>query len=207
MKQYLSGYSTEKVSAPSRNKGEMIMRESGILMHITSLPGPWGIGTVGKLAYDFVDFLEAAGQSYWQILPLTPTGYGDSPYQSFSACAGNHYLIDLDTLCMGHPVFELGSMFNAYVGFSEVNHQNIMNFLGISFETAGRFWNMALKAYLGTDDEAVCQSVAQKAMIIGYTRILRRAIRRPDEKESPARIARCKEMLGILLNKVDSLEF
>ena len=74
------------------------MRESGILLHITSLPSPYGIGTMGKQAYDFVDFLEAAGQSYWQILPLTPTGYGDSPYQSFSACAGNHYLIDLDTL-------------------------------------------------------------------------------------------------------------
>ena len=74
------------------------MRESGILMHISSLPGPYGIGTMGKNAYKFVDFLEAAGQSYWQILPLTPTGYGDSPYQSFSACAGNHYLIDLDTL-------------------------------------------------------------------------------------------------------------
>ena len=74
------------------------MRESGILMHITSLPGPYGVGTMGKQAYDFVDFLEAAGQSYWQILPLTPTGYGDSPYQSSSACAGNPYLIDLDTL-------------------------------------------------------------------------------------------------------------
>ena len=74
------------------------MRQSGILMHITSLPGPYGIGTMGKQAYAFVDFLDKAGQSYWQILPLTPTGYGDSPYQSFSACAGNHYLIDLDTL-------------------------------------------------------------------------------------------------------------
>ena len=74
------------------------MRESGILMHITSLPSPYGIGTMGKNAYKFVDFLESAGQAYWQILPLTPTGYGDSPYQSFSACAGNHYLIDLDTL-------------------------------------------------------------------------------------------------------------
>ena len=74
------------------------MRESGILMHITSLPTPYGIGTMGKDAYAFVDFLASAGQSYWQILPLTPTGYGDSPYQSFSACAGNHYLIDLDML-------------------------------------------------------------------------------------------------------------
>ena len=74
------------------------MRESGILMHITSLPGPYGIGTMGKSAYQFVDFLKQAGQRYWQLLPLSPTGYGDSPYQAFSTCAGNHYLIDLDTL-------------------------------------------------------------------------------------------------------------
>jgi len=74
------------------------MRKSGILMHITSLPNPYGIGTVGKCAYDFVDFLEKAGQSYWQILPLNPTGYGDSPYQAFSSVAGNHYMIDPDML-------------------------------------------------------------------------------------------------------------
>ena len=74
------------------------MRSSGILMHITSLPGPYGVGTMGKQAFDFVDFLEAAGQTCWQILPLTPTGFGDSPYQSCSTFAGNPYLIDLDTL-------------------------------------------------------------------------------------------------------------
>lgn len=74
------------------------MRESGILMHISSLPNAYGIGTMGRCAYEFVDFLHSAGQRYWQILPLSPTGYGDSPYQSFSTFAGNHYLIDLDTL-------------------------------------------------------------------------------------------------------------
>ena len=74
------------------------MRQSGILMHITSLPGPYGVGTMGKQAYAFVDFLKKAGQSLWQVLPLSPTGYGDSPYQSCSTYAGNHYLIDLDML-------------------------------------------------------------------------------------------------------------
>ena len=74
------------------------MRSSGILMHITSLPGPYGVGTMGKQAFAFVDFLKDAGQKLWQILPLSPTGYGDSPYQSCSAFAGNHYLIDLDLL-------------------------------------------------------------------------------------------------------------
>lgn len=67
-------------------------------MHITSLPSPYGVGTMGQEAYDFVDFLKKAGQRYWQILPVTPTGYGDSPYQSCSTYAGNHYLIDLDLL-------------------------------------------------------------------------------------------------------------
>ena len=74
------------------------MRESGILMHITSLPGSYGIGTMGRQAFAFVDFLRAAGQHSWQVLPLSPTGYGDSPYQSCSAYAGNHYLIDLEQL-------------------------------------------------------------------------------------------------------------
>ena len=74
------------------------MRSSGILMHITSLPGPYGVGTMGAQAFQFVDFLKDAGQRLWQILPLTPTGYGDSPYQSCSTFAGNHYLIDLDLL-------------------------------------------------------------------------------------------------------------
>ena len=73
-------------------------RSSGILMPISSLPSPHGIGTFGKAAYAFADFLHAAGQTYWQVLPLGPTGYGDSPYQSFSTFAGNPYFIDLDLL-------------------------------------------------------------------------------------------------------------
>lgn len=75
------------------------MRTSGILMHISSLPSPYGIGTMGKEARKFVDFLDKAGQTYWQILPICPTSYGDSPYQSFSSFAGNPYFIDLDYLC------------------------------------------------------------------------------------------------------------
>lgn len=74
------------------------MRASGILLHISSLPSPYGIGTFGKEAYQFVDFLERAGQKFWQILPIGPTSYGDSPYQSFSTFAGNPYFIDLDLL-------------------------------------------------------------------------------------------------------------
>ena len=74
-------------------------RRCGILMSVFSLPSPYGIGSLGKAAFDFVDFLEEAGQSYWQILPLGPTGYGDSPYQAYSTFAGNPYFIDLELLC------------------------------------------------------------------------------------------------------------
>ncbi len=74
------------------------MRTSGILMPIFSLPSPYGIGTLGAEGYRFVDFLKKSGQSYWQILPLNPTNYGDSPYQSFSSFAGNPYFIDIECL-------------------------------------------------------------------------------------------------------------
>lgn len=75
------------------------MRSSGVLLHISSLPSPYGIGTFGKKAREFTDFLKKAGQKYWQVLPLCPTGYGDSPYQSISSEAGNMYFIDLELLC------------------------------------------------------------------------------------------------------------
>ncbi len=74
------------------------MRASGVLLPVFSLPSPHGIGCFSKEAYEWVDFLKLAGQQYWQILPLGPTSYGDSPYQSFSTYAGNPYFIDLEEL-------------------------------------------------------------------------------------------------------------
>ena len=74
------------------------MRKSGILMHLASLPSEYGVGTMGAAARKFADFLSDAGQQYWQLLPICPTSYGDSPYQSFSTFAGNPYFIDLDLL-------------------------------------------------------------------------------------------------------------
>ena len=73
-------------------------RSSGILLHPTSLPGPNGIGEIGPEAFRFIDWLASAGQTIWQVLPLGPTGYGDSPYQCFSAFAGNPLLLSLDRL-------------------------------------------------------------------------------------------------------------
>lgn len=133
--------------------------------------------------------------------------HGDYHTNNIMVQNGEPLLIDMDTLCMGHPVFELGSMFNAFIGYSELDHQVTVNFFGYDHETAEKFWNMALKQYLGTEDETRCRCVAEKAMIIGYTRMLRRALRRPEEAESPAKIERCKEMLAELLGRIDTLEF
>ena len=133
--------------------------------------------------------------------------HGDYHTNNVMIQDGEPLLIDMDTLCTGHPIFELGSMFNAFVGFSELNHRNMLEFFGYSFETAEEFWQTALKTYLGTEDETVWKQIEEKAMVMGYTRMLRRALRRPNDADSPAKIARCKEMLGILLNKVDTLVF
>jgi uncharacterized protein (TIGR02172 family) len=169
-----------------------------------------------ETALDWADFVSAhipaeQGKKLRALIEAVPKQntlmHGDYHTNNIMVQNGEPLLIDMDTLCMGHPVFELGSMFNAFIGYSELDHQVTMNFFGYTHETAEKFWNMSLKMYLGTEDEAVCQSVAEKAMIIGYTRMLRRAIRRPDEADSPAKIARCKEMLAQLLDKVDSLVF
>jgi len=85
------------MTAVSRNQS-LFTRASGVLLHPTSLPGPDGIGDLGEPAYRFVDWLEKCGQSLWQILPLGPTSFGDSPYQTLSAFAGNPLLISLDRM-------------------------------------------------------------------------------------------------------------
>src|SRR5678810_571677 len=79
-------------------KGAPVQRTSGVLLHPTSFPGPYAIGDLGPEAYAFIDFLVAAGQSLWQVLPLGPTGYGDSPYACYSAFAGNTLLISPERL-------------------------------------------------------------------------------------------------------------
>lgn len=169
-----------------------------------------------KIALDWSDFVaqhlpEDQGKKLRALVEAVPKQnnllHGDYNTNNIMIQNGEPVLIDLDTLCMGHPVFELGSMFNAFIGFAELEHSISLDFFGYSYETSEKFWDKSLRMYLGTDDKDVCESVAEKAMVIGYTRMLRRALRRPNELDSPAKIERCKEMLGLLLNKVDTLTF
>ena len=154
---------------------------------------------------------EAEGKKLRELIEAVPKQnnllHGDYHTNNVMVQNGEPLLIDMDTLCVGHPVFELGSMFNAFLGYSELDHQVTMDFFGYTHEAAERFWQMSLERYLGTEDKAACQAVAEKAMVIGYTRMLRRALRRPDEADSPAKIACCKARLSELLAKVDTLLF
>ena len=133
--------------------------------------------------------------------------HGDYHTNNVMVQNGEPLLIDMDTLCMGHPIFELASMYNAFLGFSELDPEDVMRFMGYTRETSERFWNTSLKMYLETDDEKYCKQIEDKARVIGYVRMLRRALRRPDDADSPAKIAHYKKMLALLLEKTDSLCF
>ena len=131
------------------------MRSSGILMHITSLPGAYGVGTMGKEAFAFVDFLKKAGQSQWQLLPLTPTGYGDSPYQSCSTFAGNPYLIDLSKLV------EEGLLTQEEIdSVTWCSRENKVDF-GIQYNNKSRILRLAYGRFAGDADfEQFCEENA-----------------------------------------------
>lgn len=117
-------------------------------------------------------------------------------------------MIDMDTLCVGHPVFELASTYNAYVGFSELDPNVIKQFMKLDAETGRAVWSKLLRLYLNSEDEAYVRAVEEKAMIIGYTRLLRRTLRREADTEQGQKcIAHYKARLAELLERVDTLVF
>ncbi len=133
------------------------MRRCGILMHISSLPGKYGIGTLGKAAYEFVDFLKKSGQTYWQILPLGPTGYGDSPYQCYSAYAGNPLLVDIDMLLDEDLINVEDHDLNVLRQKHDfVDYAQLYSFKNVVFhKAAARFFNIADEKAI-SDFKAFC---------------------------------------------------
>lgn len=137
--------------------------------------------------------------------------HGDFHVKNIEMQNGEVLLIDMDTLCLGHPVFELAAMYSAYVGFLDAEKvpAGFHKFMGITTDQCSHIWKKSLSLYLGTEDEAVLADVENKAKVLSYTRILRRSIRREgrDSEIGARKIGVCMERLLELLPVVDSLSF
>ena len=133
--------------------------------------------------------------------------HGDYHIKNVMLQDGEALLIDMDTLCHGYPVFELASMFNAYVGYGVSDHSRVEQFLGLPYEICGTFWKKSLEMYMGTDNPARLREAEDKAKIIGYTRIMRREIRRNglNTEAGHKLIRQCRDELDELLPRVDTL--
>ena len=165
------------------------------------------------IVLDWVDYLkDHLEPELWQklhdLVEAVPEDnhlmHGDYHLKNIMVQNGETLLIDMDTLCHGHPIFELASIYNAYVGFSETDPSIVMKFQGFDQETAHELWHKSLALYLGTDDEDAIRSVEEKATIIGQTRLYRRTLRRDG---NPAMIAAAKKHLEELVPKTDTLLF
>lgn len=165
----------------------------------------WAADLKGVLPDDMqrklAEMIAAVPQRHFMI-------HGDYHSNNVMIQDGEALLIDMDTISEGHPVFELASTFNGFVGFGEANPGAVKDFLGIDYAVTCRMWDMTLQRYLGTDDAEVIRAVAQKAMVVGYTRLLRRALRREADTEiGKKRIELSRNHLLDLLARVDSLDF
>ena len=170
--------------------------------------------TVISWAKFMQDYLpEESGKKLLSLVEAVPYDnhmiHGDYHTKNLELQDDEVLLIDMDTLAVGNPIFELGSMFNAYRGFFELDHDAIMSFQKFSYETAEEFWYKSLAKYLGTDDRDVIRSVEDKARIVGYTRLIRRSIRRGglEDKARKAEIDHWTKELIELLEKTDTLLF
>lgn len=167
-------------------------------------------------AQDWVDFLkdylpENQSEKLCSMVAAIPKDdhmlHGDFHTKNVMVQNGEVLLIDMDTLSVGNPVFELASMYMGFVGFAEEDHQVSIDFLGIPYETAVAFWKKSLALYLGTEDEETNRIAEEKAMVIGYARLLRRTIRRNglNTPDGQSRIALCRRHLEELLERIDTL--
>ena len=189
---------------------EMLKRIHGTLVPAGKLPGET---VVGWAAFMKDHLPPEAGEKLVALVEAVPHDdhmiHGDYHTKNLELQGDEVLLIDMDTLAVGHPVFELASMYNAFIGFSEYDHEVIKTFQGFDFETSRTFWNKVLAAYLDTEDEARIREVEDKARIVGYTRLIRRSIRRKglEDEKSRAEIELWTRELIELLARVDSLTF
>ena len=187
------------------------------IIHGTAVK-PGSMPNMKETALNWADFLkdylpaELFGKLHDLVAAVPETGYmihGDYHLKNVMLQNGESLLIDMDTLCYGHPVFELASMFNAYRGYGQTDHSITLNFLGLPYETAGEIWDKSLHMYFEGVDEVGIRAVSEKAQVIGYTRMMRRSIRRNGLNTEAGRIEieNCRRHLEDLLPRIDSLVF
>lgn len=171
-----------------------------------------------EVVLDWADFLkDYLPHDKWQklhdLIAAVPVKHnmihGDYHTKNVMLQNGEALLIDMDTLAQGDPVFEFASIFNAFLGFSMLDHSVAMNFLGLKREVTEYIWDRTLKLYFGTDDKARLEEITNKAMLIGYTRLMRRIIRRNgfDTEEGRKTIEFYKSEIERLVDIIDTLTF
>ena len=191
---------------------DMLKKIHGTLVPAGKLPD------MREIALGWVDFVKAylpqeAGEKLISLVQAVPHDdhmlHGDYHTGNLELQGDEVLLIDMDTLAVGHPIFELASMYNAFVGLGEYDQGVSSAFHGFHYETAKTFWKKALEAYLETDDTARLTEVEDKARIVGYTRLIRRSIRRKglETEKGRAEIELWTQALLELLERVDTLMF
>ncbi len=216
----LNARSFSKILSSEPEKIQWCVKEYvDLLKRIHSTVVPKGkLPDMRKIAIDWAEFVqeylpEEAGRKLKALIENVPEDdhmvHGDYHTKNIQLSGDEVLLIDMDTLATGHPIFELASMFNAFVGFGESDPAKTTEFMGFDYEVARRFWHDCLAEYLGTKDEDRIREVADKARIVGYTRLIRRSIRRQglETEEGRQEIELWKTHLLELLDKVDSLLF
>ena len=187
------------------------------LIHSTEVP-KGKLPDMRERALDWAEFMQdylpkAAGEKLAALVTAIPHDnhmlHGDYHTKNLELQNDEVLLIDMDTLAVGNPIFELGSMYNSFIGFSELDHNVILKFQGFDWQLARTFWRKSLSAYLGTNCPTKLREVENKARILGYTRMIRRAIRRKglETETGRAEIAHWKAELLELLDQTDSLLF
>lgn len=216
----LNARSFSKILATEPDKLDWCVKEYvDMLKLIHSTVVPEGkLPDMRETAVDWAHFVkdylpEEEGRKLVSLVEAVPKDnhmlHGDYHTKNLELQGDEVLLIDMDTLAVGHPVFEFASIFNAFIGFTELNHEIIEKFQGFDYELSQKFWHKVLVAYFETDDESRIKEIEDKARIVGYTRLIRRSIRRdglkdPDRK---AEIDHWTEELIDLLHSTDTLVF
>ena len=204
--------SPEKMDWCVREYTEMLKKIHGTLVPAGQLPDMKETA-LGWAAFMRDHLPKEAGDKLFALVEAVPHDdhmiHGDYHTKNLELQGDEVLLIDMDTLAVGHPIFELASIFNAFIGYSEYDHETVKRFQGFDFETSKTFFDKFLGAYLGTASEAKKQEVADKARIVGYARMIRRSIRRHglENEDGRKEIALWTDELIALLKKTDTLLF